>query len=827
MNKYNGLVKKVLLATAVSLGVHSGVWAQLVAHFPMDLKQNSITELQSGKSFVVNGNLAPENVSGAEGKALRLDGYSSYATAAIHTSGLSSKTLTFSLWCAMETYPMINTDGAVNTSTVLAGNIDESKRSGFAFMLSSQGDYSFDFYAGGWKVSCKATEKMAKYSWNQLVAVVDATTGELRLYRNTELVGSQRFNGEISVGEETFMIGKSTQDVKSGPFLLNTVNGLIDDIRIYNTVLNVPEFGYKTPEHMADLSIPKERFKEDILRPVFHSMPATGWTNEPHGLTYYDGKYHLFFQKNANGPYWGRLHWGHVTSTDLYNWSEEKIALAPSVNYDWKGCWSGCVFTDEVLTDGKPHLFYTAVDNSKATIAEASPMDEHLIDWNKRTDNPVIPGRPSGLSDDFRDPYVFTSGGNYYMIVGTGKDGIGAATLHRYNVVTKAWSNDGSIFFKGRNTSIAGTFWEMPVIVPMNNGKWLFLATPLGARQGVEVLYWVGTINTDGTFAPLPAFLNEPKEVELGTMGKDGYGLLSPSLCEVDGKQVAIGIVPDKLPSQANYDLGWAHTFSLPREWTLDENNLLIQKPYSGLSSLRTGTKYAATDVVLNGVQDLSPVSGRCVEAHATFKAGSADKVGFRFFKDGNRSVEVYYNFSNNKIVVDARSTERIKNDAGSFDGLYESTLPQRLAEGSALDLHVYVDHSIMDIFINNKWAFSVRLFPTDRMATGIEAFSEGGETPFSQLNAWILDTESHGGGTGITGGATNERVQLITVGGYIKYDNVPIGALFSFYDFSGRMLSQHNVSEPNGTFAAPVSGACIVNVTAPHLNYSVKLVIE
>lgn len=825
MSVYNKLIKSALLFAVLFLVGIPEMLAQLVTHFPMDLKDGKITELQSGNSFAVNSNLTPENIPGAEGNALRLDGYSTYVTAAINTAGLSSEALTFSLWCAMETYPMMNSDGAVNTSTFLAGNMNDDKRNGFAFLLSSQGDYSFEFYVAGWKVSCKANEKLEKYTWNHLVAVVDMAANEARVYRNTELVGiiGIRIDGAIAVGEETFMIGKSFGDIKSGPFLMNTINGLIDDIRIYNTALPAADLGYTTPANTADLSIPASRFENDILRPVFHGMPAANWTNEPHGLTYYNGKYHLFFQKNANGPYMGRLHWGHITSENLYDWKEEKIALAPSKDYDWKGCWSGCVFTDATLTGGKPHLFYTAVDNAKATIAEATPADEYLIDWIKDNRNPIIPGRPSGLSDDFRDPYVFSANGEYYMIVGTSKDGVGAATLHRYNKVTQIWSNDGSIFYKGRNVAVAGKFWEMSVIVPMNEGKWLFMATPLGARQGVEVLYWVGTINEDGTFNPLPAYQNEPKEMELSGMGKEGYGLLSPSLYQTEaGKYLAIGIVPDKLNSNANYSLGWAHTYSLPRELMLDENNQLTQKPYSGLSGLRTKTTYSVIDLALNGTKDLSPVSGRCVEAQARFKVGSASKVGFRFFKTGNQAVEVYYNSMLNKIVIDVRSVDRLKNDEAFFNGLYESVLPARLEEGSSFDLHVYVDHSIMDIFINEKWAFSIRLFPTDDTATGVEAFSEGGETVFNKLDAWTLDPKNIGG-TGFLGTKWNP-IHLVAVGGFLKYENLPAGAILSFYDLSGRMLARNCVSEPCGIMQPPVLGSCIVNVMAPGINHSEKI---
>ena len=828
MKRHSGLIRSMILFMVLSLVGTSEAISQLVAHFPMELKDGKITELQSGNSFTVNSKFSPENIPGAEGNALRLDGYSTYVTAGINTAELNSGALTFSLWCAMETYPMMNNDGAVNTSTFLAGNMNEDKKSGFAFLLSSQGDYSFECYVGGWKVSCKANEKLEKYLWNHLAAVVDMSAKEVYLYRNAELVGSIsiRVDGAIVMGDEAFMIGKSFNDVKTGPFLLNTVNGLVDDIRIYNTVLAVDELGYKTPEHIADLSIPSERFEDDILRPVFHGMPAANWTNEPHGLTFYDGKYHLFFQKNANGPYWGRLHWGHITSENLYDWKEEKIALAPSIDYDWKGCWSGCVFTDATLTGGKPHLFYTAVDNAKATIAEAFPADEQLIGWTKDSRNPIIPGRPSGLSDDFRDPYVFTSNGEYYLIVGTSKDGVGAATLHRYNKTSKTWSNDGSIFFKGRNASIAGTFWEMPVIVPMNDGKWLFMATPLGGRQGVEVLYWVGTIADDGTFSPLPAYQNEPKEMELSGMSKDGYGLLSPSLYQVEsGKQIAIGIVPDKLGSNDNYNLGWAHTFSLPRELTLDENNQLAQKPYSGLSALRTATNYSATDLSLNGTKDLSPVSGRCLDVQARFTVGSASKIGFRLFKTNNQAVEVYYDPKLNKMVVDTRSVDRLKNDEGSFNGLYESTLPAKVANGSTFDLHVYVDHSIMDIFINEKWAFSVRLFPTSSVATSAEVFSEGGETLFSKLNAWILDPKDGGGGTGVTETEKQENtIRLTSVGGFLKYENLPEDAVLIFYDFSGQLLLQTHVKDSFGMMQPPVSGSCIVSVIAPGISYNQKI---
>ena len=122
--------------------------AGLVAHYDMDPAGGKITELVSGENYDITGNLMPESVAGAEGMAWRLDGYTSYAEAGINAGALTGGSMTMTLWCTMETYPMMNTAEAVNTSTYIAGNLDDEAKEGFAFLLSSQGDYSFQCYYG-------------------------------------------------------------------------------------------------------------------------------------------------------------------------------------------------------------------------------------------------------------------------------------------------------------------------------------------------------------------------------------------------------------------------------------------------------------------------------------------------------------------------------------------------------------------------------------------------------------------------------------------------------------------------------------------------------
>ena len=165
----------------------------------------------------------------------------------------------------------------------------------------------------------------------------------------------------------------------------------------------------------------------------------------------------------------------------------------------------------------------------------------------------------------------------------------------------------GYPFFTGNNTGQCGTFFEMPNITPMGNNKWLFTATPLGTSQGVKTIYYVGSINSNGTFSTTQS---APKTVELSGMARDGYGLLSPTIIQKDGKTIALGIVPDKLPSNQNYNMGWAHTLSLPREWSIDAQGELVQKPYSGLTALRSQTTITYDERTLNGELSLEPVSG-------------------------------------------------------------------------------------------------------------------------------------------------------------------------------------------------------------------------
>jgi beta-fructofuranosidase len=714
------------------------VMADVVAHFPMEVAQGQIAETVSGARFDVCGQFAPESAAGVEGQALRLDGYTSYVDASLGALLPAGSTqMTFSLWTALEAYPIVRIDQKTTEQAALATCLDETAKQGFGFYVGQEGGWSFRTYVSGWAVEVTATTPLPVAQWNCLTATVDCSARQATLYLNGRPVGTARCSGTMQYDGGRFVIGRSPVEIRSDRYVLNGINGLIDEVYVRDEALPAETVAAWTDPGAPDLSIPASRFADDLLRPRFHGMPAAAWTNECHGMIYADGRYHLFFQKNADGPFMARLHWGHLSSANLYDWTEEPIALRPGADYDVKGCWSGCVYADSLLTGGEPRILYTAVDYARAVIAQASPDDAGLLRWTKSEGNPLIDGRPEGLSDDFRDPYFFRGGEEAYIMVGSSKGGVGTTTLHRYQPASDTWTNDGTTFFTGTSAEQDGTFWEMPNLTPMGDDRWLFTATPLQTARGVRTLYWTGTLNADGTFAPTSS---TARTVEMTS--EYGYGLLSPTVCRTpEGKTLALGIVPDKLAAEYNYELGWAHCYSLPREWSLDVQGALVQQPYSGLTAMRSATAFARTDFDVTGTESLTPVTGREVELVGRFTVGDAP-FGFQVFGNAQGAAVISYNPSTGVLTADFTGLNRWENDGDSFRGVYRCTLPEFQTAGSELKLQLYVDHSILDLFVNDRWATSLRVFPTDEDADGVAVFSDG-TTHVRELQAWTLRADA------------------------------------------------------------------------------------
>ena len=151
---------------------------------------------------------------------------------------------------------------------------------------------------------------------------------------------------------------------------------------------------------------------------------------------------------------------------------------------------------------------------------------------------------------------------------------------------------------------------------------------------------------------------------------------------------------------------------------------MLYQQPYFGLTALRKSTAYSKTDETLTGSKTITNVvDGRQVEVEMSFAIKSGN-TGVNLLVDGGKALRIYYEQAGNRLVVDMREVQRIVNDGGVFDGFYSSALPEPHSLGDILKLHVYLDHSVLDVFVDDKWASSFRVFATSSAAKGVELYS-------------------------------------------------------------------------------------------------------
>ena len=722
-------MKRILFIVSALTSAATAADAQSL-YFPLD---DNVNEVVTSAQGTMNGVQTLPYADGVKNKAVRFDGYSNYVSATPSYTGVTPASMTFSIWIAPETFPMMNAVEAELTPSyaMIAGNYDQTANTGIGIDLSSQGGYRVTFGNGSRSGNFAVPGDVVELGkWNNIVVTMDATERKIIIYRNGVVKHQANIPGAASMGSASFLIGKDRKSNMSGVFNLNTFNGLIDEVRIDNGVKSAEtianEYAAAAAPAIGAIDV-NALLGDNVLRPKFHGLPTKGWTNETHGMTYYNGKYHVFFQKNGNGPYMARLHWGHITSTDLVSWKEEPVAIAPGANangleaHDGKGCWSGAIFQDGAFNSGKPTIIYTGVSNAKAYIWMAAPKDDDLIEWEKQgviiesDGNPCTPN----CSDDFRDPYFFTANGNKYIIVGSSNtEKVGTCVLYKYNG-TK-WEYQG-LFFSGTSQAAHGRFWEMPNVTPLADGKYLFTCTPLDIAGGVRALYWIGTIGADGKFSPDQT---AAQTIEMEGVSREGYGLLSPTIAAIGDKLLMLGIVPDKLPTAENYEMGWAHNYSLPRELSIAPNGLMVQKPYSGLTAMRTETTVSAEET-LTGSKAL--VSGRQIELLGEFTPTSGT-CGFRFLKNASLT----YDAATRQLTLDLTQLNRITNDSESYNGIYQTTVTETLKK-----LHVFLDGSILDIFVNDRWAYSVRVFPND--ANDIEAEVFATAPTAVKVQSWTL----------------------------------------------------------------------------------------
>ena len=213
---------------------------------------------------------------------------------------------------------------------------------------------------------------------------------------------------------------------------------------------------------------------EGKWRQRYHFTPPVSWMNDPNGLVYYKGLYHLFYQYNPKSCKWDSMHWGHAVSEDMIHWKDMPVALKPDQEYDCHpegGCFSGSA----VEKDGVLFLFYTATTQIDGVVHQTQCIatSKDGMTFEKYPNNPVIKEPPQGFSNDFRDPKVFKHNGKWYMVVGgcigsATFDGDGRICLYESDDLYN-WKYKGNVL---ESNGKLGTMMECPDMFELN-GKWV------------------------------------------------------------------------------------------------------------------------------------------------------------------------------------------------------------------------------------------------------------------------------------------------------------------------------------------------------------------
>lgn len=685
-------------------------------------RQDSLVAVDqiSKKSFAIISNFQkPEYVRGIAGDGLRLDGYSSYVKGSLAKSLDAPFSMTG--WFALETFPT-DTAGFFAMADASGKNWVSATVDLFGRPLIGIGSQGKVRYIHG-------SGNIRKFNWFQVALSI--STESVVLWIDKQRVAEANVNFSNIKFQEICLGRDQRAKIIYNYFPVTCLNGIIDEVTIVPGKLTdatvITNFNKYDSEVKPHLSIPSVRFENDFNRPQYHLLPGANWTNETHGLIYHKGKYHLFNQKNGTNLYLGQINWGHFSSSDLIHWTEHKPALAPEYDYDRIGIWSGHAVIDN---DGKPAIMYTGSNGTYTGMNLAYAKDDALIEWEKYKNNPVVDGPPAGFArKDMRDPYLWKEGNTWYMIIGYGvvenKTEKGSVILYKSNDL-KNWEFIHQLFTGDPDVDDSGIFWEMPVFWKLD-GKYILLVNkvPQPCKPAVA-LYWTGEFKNE-KFVPDHKM---PKKLELINR------LLSPSVTtDEQGRTVAIAIIPDETSAMAQLKQGWTHLYSIPRLWSL-KNGKLCQQPLPELSNLRTNHKNFGSKMLDAG--EHLQLSSSTHQAEIVMKLKPADCSAFGLLvgknPDGSELTRIYYDVKNQKIVVDSkRSTTR------EFIPTDIRTASFKIDPNTEVNLHVFIDGSVIEVFINNEDAFTTRIFPEKESSTTVELYSEGGKLQLQQADVWTL----------------------------------------------------------------------------------------
>jgi len=497
------------------------------------------------------------------------------------------------------------------------------------------------------------------------------------------------------------------------------------DVRMFsgrNATLAVDELDKKSKAFALicqdDTIKGSENLYQEKYRPQFHFSSRRGWNNDPNGLVYYKGEYHLFYQHNPYGWKWGNMHWGHAVSRNLVHWEELPIALYPYQFGDW--CFSGSAVVDTnntagFKTGGEDALVavYTSTGRGEA-IAYSNDCGRTFTDYEG---NPVVKHRG-------RDPKViwYEPGNHWVMAVYDELDDSRGIAFYT-SADLKHWERESRIDGYYECPEI----FELPVDGNMNNKKWVVYAADgsyaIGSFDGKTFAAESGKhrFNYGNCFYASQTFNNIPPQ---------GLRPLNPKRRE-DGRRIQIAWGRIGHP-----DMPFNQMMNFPVELTLRntaEGIRMFAEPVEEIKQLHD-KQHAWEDTTLKeGENLLEGIAGELFDIHAEFGFENATELGFVI-----RGIPVTYNAQKQQLTC-KESQAPLKPRNGQSP-IPVAEVAKLLGKGDGkIRLRILVDRTSIEIFGNDGGIYMpIGVIPPDENKS-LAVFSKGGGVKINALKVYEL----------------------------------------------------------------------------------------
>ena len=452
------------------------------------------------------------------------------------------------------------------------------------------------------------------------------------------------------------------------------------------------------------------------FRPTYHFSPLYGWMNDPNGMVYKDGEYHLFYQHNPYGSKWGNMHWGHAISKDLINWEHRPDAITPdALGTIFSG--SAVVDTDNTAGFGAGAIVAIYTQNSDRQVQSIAYSTDNGRSFTKYENNPVL----TSDARDFRDPKVFwhKETQRWIMLLAVGQE---MQIFSSSNL--KDWAFESSF---GEGQGAHGGVWECPDLFELpvdgtNEKKWVLLCNlnPGGPFGGSATQYFVGTFNGK-------EFVNEsPSKTKWMDWGKDHYATVTWSDAP-DNRRIAIAWMSNWQYANDVPTSQYRSPNSVPRDlslFTVDGETYLQSAPSPELLKLRDISKKRSFKV--NGtrtIKDMIAGNEGAYEIELTIENQHADVIGFRLYNDKGEEVDMQYDMKEKKFSMDRRKSGKV-----SFNENFPMLTWTAIESGKdALKLRLFVDKSSVEAFGDGgRFAMTNQVFPSETY-NHIDFYSKGG----------------------------------------------------------------------------------------------------